>query len=95
MPPRHDPPPLSVEHDLLRIREIWGARIRRRRTKLHLTQAELALHVGVTQGEISRIERGERNVSDLDRLALARALGCSHRSLFAYEERSEDAEGAA
>ena len=95
MPPRHEPPLFRGDEDLDYIRVMWGARIRRRREKLGLTQTDLARYIGVTQGEISRIESGERNVADLDRIALARVFSCSVRTLFSYEERREDDEGAA
>ncbi len=39
------------------------------RTKLGMSQAELAAKVGATQGQISRVERGERGPGR--RLALA------------------------
>ncbi len=41
-----------------RARESIGARIRRRRRELSMTQAELAAAAGVNQGFISEIERG-------------------------------------
>lgn len=41
-----------------------------------LSQAELAHRIGVTQGQVSRIERGDNRVTSLDRLAAwATALG--------------------
>lgn len=51
--------------------------IEQRRNDLDMTQAKLAEKVGVTQGAISMIERGER-VPSLDVIIkLAEALGCT------------------
>lgn len=51
--------------------------IEQRRNDLNMTQAKLAEKVGITQGAISMIERGER-VPSLDVIIkLAEALGCT------------------
>lgn len=36
----------------------WGERIRERRKALRMSQAELAAHLGITQNQISKYERG-------------------------------------
>lgn len=48
-----------------------GKNLRAAREKLELTQEELAARSGVQAGEISRIERGQRDpqVSTLEKLA--------------------------
>ncbi len=50
-----------------------GKNLRAARTKLGLTQEEVAERSGVQAGEVSRIERGQRDpqVSTLERLAAA------------------------
>jgi ribosome-binding protein aMBF1 (putative translation factor) len=79
-----------------RLRELWGERIFEERTKLGLTQGELAARIGVTQSEVSRIEWGERQVSDHDRVALAEELGFDDVSdLFDYKADKRDDESAA
>jgi transcriptional regulator with XRE-family HTH domain len=62
-----------------------SARVRERRTELRLTQDALCARVALnTDGawnadrmEVYRIETGTRIVSDLEALALAKALECS------------------
>lgn len=44
-----------------------GARLRRLRKERHLTQSELARHIGIQQSDLSRMEQGEYRVS-LDNL---------------------------
>jgi transcriptional regulator with XRE-family HTH domain len=50
-----------------------GKNLRAARTKLELTQEEVAARSGVQAGEVSRIERGLRDpqVSTLEKLAAA------------------------
>lgn len=47
-----------------------------------LTQRDLAARLGVAQSRIGRIESGQRNVSVLELVALARALGREPVELF-------------
>jgi len=51
-----------------------GARIRRRRVELGMTQAELASAVGVTFQQIQKYERGANRVAASRLLNLSRAL---------------------
>jgi transcriptional regulator with XRE-family HTH domain len=50
-----------------------GKNLRTARKKLKLSQAEVSARSGVEQGEVSRIERGQRDpqVSTLEKLAKA------------------------
>lgn len=53
-----DPPPLSI---------VIATNIRRSRTARNITQKEVAALTGLTQGYISRVERGKRSLS-IDKL---------------------------
>lgn len=66
MPAEHHP-------DLL----AFGEAVRRRRQGLKLTQEDLAELSGLHRTYVGGIERGERNVSLLNLLVLARALRVS------------------
>ena len=48
----------TAEFDILEYQKALGERIRRFRRDLQLTQMDLAKQVGVTNGQISTIERG-------------------------------------
>jgi DNA-binding XRE family transcriptional regulator len=52
-----------------------GERIRARRQGLNLTQAQLAAAVGVDRSTVVHWEKGDRQVSLVHRIALARVLG--------------------
>lgn len=52
----------------------FGARVRTIRETLDWSQEQLAEHAGLHRTYISGLERGERNVSAVNILALARAL---------------------
>lgn len=69
--------------------QIWGDRIEERRKELHLSQAELAELVEVTQQTISKIENGA--VIPLDRLKikLAHRLATTPDELFPWPPMAE------
>jgi len=48
---------------ILRQARLVGLKIRSLRKKRHLTQAELAIKIGVQQSDLSRMEKGEYRVS--------------------------------
>ncbi len=52
----------------------FGARVRRHRKRLDLTLEELAEEAGMHWTYIGSVERGERNISLVNILRLARAL---------------------
>ncbi|WP_438851988.1 helix-turn-helix domain-containing protein [Brevundimonas nasdae] len=58
------------EGDLKRL----GATIRACRTEQHLSQEALADASGIDRSHMGKIERGERNVTFLNMLRIARAL---------------------
>jgi transcriptional regulator with XRE-family HTH domain len=53
----------------------FGERVRNARAALSLSQEELAFRCGLDRTYISGIERGKRNISILNLLGLAKALG--------------------
>lgn len=60
------------DRDLIRV----GAAIRAKRKALEVSQEELADNVGMDRSHMGRIERGERNVSLINIIRIARALDC-------------------
>ncbi|WP_454867175.1 helix-turn-helix domain-containing protein [Pseudomonas lini] len=63
---------LDKDLDLQRL----GASVRARRLALGLSQEALADSAGVDRSHMGKIERGERNVTFLNILRIARAIGC-------------------
>lgn len=57
-------------------RKRFGAEVRKRRTRLDWSQAELADKAGIHSNTVARIERGEFEPSLSMADALASALGC-------------------
>ena len=53
----------------------FGKRVRRRRTKLGISQEELGFRSGLHPTYVSGIERGERNLSLMNLVRLAQGLG--------------------
>ncbi|MGB5597025.1 MAG: helix-turn-helix transcriptional regulator [Crocosphaera sp.] len=62
-------------------RKQLGNNIKQLRTKLELSQEQLAEKAGLHRTYIGAVERGERNVSLDNILAIARALGVSASNL--------------
>lgn len=58
-----------------------GAVIRARRKDLAMSQEELAHASGIDRSHMGKIERGERNVTILNILRVADALGCKSSDL--------------
>ncbi len=80
---------MSNTNDLLEYQKALGERIRRMRRDRFLTQLDLAEQVGVTNGQISTIERGlsAPSIGTLRRIALA--LGVPVVAFFDSPSRSE------
>lgn len=57
------------------IRKLFGANVRRIRIAADLTQAAVAVRMGVDRAYISSIERGGQNVTLTSLLEVAHALG--------------------
>ncbi len=71
------------------MKNVVGPRIRalRRRKNLTVTQEELVarlqtMGVDIDQSALSRIENGERQITDIELLAVARALGVEVAAAF-------------
>ncbi len=63
-----------------------GSVIRTRRTKLGYSQESFADEVGVHRTYMGSVERGERNISLKNLLAIAKALGIPASTLVALAE---------
>lgn len=63
---------LDKDHDLVRL----GAAVRARRTALGLSQEALADFAQIDRSHMGKIERGERNVTFLNILRIAKAIQC-------------------
>lgn len=59
------------------IKRTLGATVRKHRLELDVSQEKLAEMTGLHRTYISDIERGDRNVSAINIVRLARALGVS------------------
>ena len=68
-------------------REAFGASLLAARTRLRLSQKEVARRAGLTQGSLSNYEKGTRGPSLIGALALAAALGVPLESLLQEAER--------
>lgn len=58
-----------------------GFQIRERRKSLGFTQESLALEAGIDRSYMGGIERGERNISFLTLVNIAKCLSCDIASL--------------
>jgi len=67
-------------------------RLREERARLNLTQADLAMMVGVSRKTINTVENGVFIPSTVLALRLARALGISVESLFQLSESNNTQE---
>jgi len=72
------------------IREAFGARIRELRQKAKLSQEGLAAAADLDRSYIGGVERGERNVSLVNIVKVARGLKVKPSALF--DQRSRDGE---
>lgn len=69
---------LDKDSDLVR----FGAVVRARRKQLNLSQEALADQAGIDRSHMGKLERGERNVSFLNIVRIANAVGCKPSDLF-------------
>lgn len=74
------------------VRTVWGQRIAAARRAVAMTQVQLAAAVGVTQQLVSAWENGAAAPTIDRRPRVARILGVSADSLFAYPEDDPDDE---
>jgi transcriptional regulator with XRE-family HTH domain len=83
--------PLLEKVDTLKLQQLFGEVVRRRRKQAGLSQEELADRAGVHRTYMSVVERGLKVVSLAVVHQLAEALGTSKSSLMAAVERLEAA----
>lgn len=69
---------LDKDSDLVR----FGAVVRARRLALGLSQEALADYAGIDRSHMGKLERGERNVSFLNIVRIAKAIQCKPSDLF-------------
>ena len=69
---------LDKNSDLIRL----GAAVRARRLALGLSQEALADYAQIDRSHMGKIERGERNVTFLNILRIAKAIKCKPSELF-------------
>ena len=67
---------VSGKEDSARDLERLGAAVRARRRTLELSQEALADLAGIDRSHMGKIERGERNVTLLNIVKIARAVQC-------------------
>ena len=77
MPGRHSPKKRTP------IAKRLGAAVRQRRTRLTLTQEELAERAGLSKNYIGNIERGEQELSVSLLISFADGLSCRASALMA------------
>jgi transcriptional regulator with XRE-family HTH domain len=65
------------DHDLVRL----GEAVRARRKEIGLSQEALADYAEIDRSHMGKIERGERNVSFLNILRIAKAIQCKPSDL--------------
>lgn len=70
------------DHDLIRL----GAAVRARRLSMELSQEALADEAGIDRSHMGKIERGERNVTFLNILRIAKALRCKPSEILAQAD---------
>ncbi len=63
------------------VRKAFGIKVRIKRFELEITQEELAERADLHPTYLSSVERGERNISLENIVAIAKALGCSSKDL--------------
>ncbi len=63
------------------IRKSFGLKVRMKRFEMEMTQEEIAEKAGIHPTYLGSVERGERNISLENIIALASALKCSPKDL--------------
>jgi transcriptional regulator with XRE-family HTH domain len=69
--------------------EVFGRRLRELRQKYGLTQQQLSIATGLTEGYISNMERGQKVPSLTTILRLAVALGCKVTELVSVFDKTD------
>lgn len=76
----------------MRIQKRFGLHIKRKRQELGLSQEELAFRAELHRTYIGSVERGERNISLLNIVQLAKALRCKPADLLEFSNAEETKE---
>lgn len=71
-----------TDEDLLKLKAL-GRAIRSARDVFGISQEQLAHQAGIDRSHMGKIERGERNVTALNLLRIAEALGVTVEKVFA------------
>jgi transcriptional regulator with XRE-family HTH domain len=71
----------SKRKEKAELQRTFGNNVREKRTRLGISQEELAFRSGLHRTYVGSVERGERNVSLENIFLLAQALECSPKSL--------------
>jgi transcriptional regulator with XRE-family HTH domain len=69
--------------------EVFGQRLRELRQKYGVTQQQLSVATGLTEGYISNMERGQKVPSLTTLLRLASALGCKVTTLVSTFDKTD------
>ena len=69
------------------VRELVGQNVRRLRKAAELTQAELAIAMGVDRAYVSGLELGQRNATIIVLWHVSQALGVKIGALFEEQKR--------
>jgi predicted transcriptional regulator len=69
-------PRVSAKHDKDKRLVLLGESVRARRKTLAMSQEALADYAGIDRSHMGKIERGERNVTFLNIVRIAEAMGC-------------------
>jgi len=69
--------------------EVFGQRLRELRQKYGVTQQQLSVATGLTEGYISNMERGQKVPSLTTILRLAVALGCKVTELVSIFDKTD------
>jgi transcriptional regulator with XRE-family HTH domain len=84
---------VAGDPDADRVLRQFGADIRAARAAAGLTQARVSEQAGVTQRTVSLAEQGQRNLRWSVMYALARAVGCRLRLVFAAADDADAQQG--
>lgn len=66
------------------VHEGWGAKVRKRRESIRMSQDDLAIAADISQATLSRIELGLQVPSDNVKWRLCGVLGCTLDDLFPW-----------
>ena len=74
----------------MNIKKLFGKRIKEIRTRLYLTQEELAERIGISAKSVSQIELGNNFISAENLSAICSALKINPKVLFDFQTEEEE-----